>query len=78
MIKGDATLYARGDSVEESWRFVEPILNAWENNPKIKVYGYPAGTWGPAVASKLIESDQVTWRNPCSELTTGDNFSELS
>jgi len=78
VIKGDATLYARGDSVEEAWRFVEPILNAWENNPKIKVYGYPAGTWGPAVASKLIESDQVTWRNPCSELTTGDNFSELS
>jgi len=78
VIKGDATLYARGDSVEESWRFVEPILNAWENNPKIKVYGYPAGTWGPAVASKLIESDDVTWRNPCSELTTGDNFSELS
>ena len=78
VIKGDATLYARGDSVEESWRFVEPILKAWENNPKIKVYGYPAGTWGPAVASKLIESDEVTWRNPCSELTTGDNFSELS
>lgn len=77
VIKGDATLYARGDSVEEAWRFVDPILKAWENNPKIKVYGYPAGTWGPAVVSKLIESDDVTWRNPVEELTTGDNFSEV-
>jgi len=77
VIKGDATLYARGDSVEESWKFVAPILNAWKNNPKIKVYGYPAGTWGPSVVAKLIESDDVTWRNPCKDLTTDDNFSEL-
>ena len=77
VIKGDATLYARGDSVEEAWRFVEPILNAWEKNPKIKVYGYPAGSWGPAVVAKLIESDDVTWRNPCSDLTTDGSFSEL-
>ncbi|MEM9921261.1 MAG: glucose-6-phosphate dehydrogenase [Bacteroidota bacterium] len=78
VIKGDATLYARGDSVEEAWRFVEPILDSWANNPKIKVYGYPAGSWGPTVVSKLIESDDVTWRNPCSELTTEGSYSELS
>lgn len=77
VIKGDATLYARGDSVEEAWRFVEPILSAWKNKPEIKVHGYPAGTWGPTVVSKLIESDRVTWRNPCSNLTADDNYSEL-
>lgn len=77
VIKGDATLYARGDSVEEAWRFVEPILTTWKNNPKIKIYGYPVGSWGPTVVSKLIESDDVTWRNPCSDLTTDGNFSEL-
>lgn len=77
VIKGDATLYARGDSVEEAWRFVEPILKAWKNKPEIKVHGYPAGTWGPTVVSKLIESDRVTWRNPCRNLTADDNYSEL-
>ena len=77
VIKGDATLYARGDSVEEAWRFVKPILTAWKNNPEIKVHGYPAGTWGPTVVSKLIESDSLTWRNPCSNLTADDNYSEL-
>ena len=53
VIKGDATLYARGDSVEEAWRFVAPILNAWEKDPKIKVYGYPAGSWGPVSYTHL-------------------------
>jgi glucose-6-phosphate 1-dehydrogenase len=77
VIKGDATLYARGDSVEEAWRFVEPILKAWKNKPAIKVHGYPAGTWGPTEVSKLIESDGLMWRNPCSNLTADNNYSEL-
>ncbi|MEO1626375.1 MAG: glucose-6-phosphate dehydrogenase [Bacteroidota bacterium] len=77
VIKGDATLYARGDSVEQAWRFVEPILNSWEKDQKIKIYGYPVGSWGPSVVSKLIESEDVTWRNPCRELTTDGSFSEL-
>ena len=75
-INGDATLYARGDSVEEAWRFVEPILDAWENDPKIKIYGYPAGTWGPDIADKMIDGIE-SWRNPCKNLTDDDNFCEL-
>ena len=46
-MQGDATLYARGDSVEAAWKFVDPILKAWKEDPSIPVYGYPAGTWGP-------------------------------
>ncbi len=77
VMKGDATLYARGDSVVEAWRFVDPILNAWKNRPDIKLYGYPAGTWGPEVASGLIEGERVNWRNPCRNLTDSRNFCEL-
>jgi glucose-6-phosphate 1-dehydrogenase len=29
-MQGDATLYARGDAVEQAWQFVQPIINAWE------------------------------------------------
>lgn len=77
VIKGDATLYARGDSVEESWRFVKPIIDVWENDPKAKIYGYPAGTWGPSVADNLIAGTETSWRNPCKNLTSDDNFCEL-
>lgn len=77
VIKGDATLYARGDSVEAAWQFVDPILDAWANDPAIKLYGYPAGTWGPAIADQLIEGDNISWRNPCHSLTDANNYCEL-
>lgn len=77
VMKGDATLYARGDAVEAAWKFVDPILNAWKNQPNIKLYGYPAGTWGPEVANKLIDGDNVSWRNPFKNLTDSDNYSLL-
>jgi glucose-6-phosphate 1-dehydrogenase len=41
-MKGDATLFAREDYVEEAWRIVDPVLKA--NTP---LYEYDAGTWGP-------------------------------
>ena len=76
-MKGDPTLYAHGDSVEYSWEFVQPILNAWENDPSIPVYGYPAGTWGPEITDQMIEPENLTWRNPCSRLTDDTSFCEL-
>ena len=76
-MKGDPTLYAHGDSVESTWKFVEPILNAWENDPSIPVYGYPAGSWGPEIADDMITPDKMTWRNPCKRLTDDNSFCEL-
>ncbi|MEO0775307.1 MAG: glucose-6-phosphate dehydrogenase [Bacteroidota bacterium] len=76
-IRGDATLYARGDSVERCWEFVQPILNAWGNNPNIPVYGYPAGTWGPPPANELVQPEHLSWRNPCKNLTTDEGYCEL-
>jgi glucose-6-phosphate 1-dehydrogenase len=76
-MKGDATLYAHGDSVEATWKFVEPILDAWENDPTIPIYGYPAGTWGPDVADDLIKPKEIGWRNPCRRLTDDNSFCEL-
>ncbi|MFV0377857.1 MAG: glucose-6-phosphate dehydrogenase [Mangrovibacterium sp.] len=74
-MQGDATLYSRGDAVVKAWEFVQPILNAWQNNPDIPVYGYPAGTWGPDVADLLVENG--TWRYPCKNLSDDGNYCEL-
>jgi glucose-6-phosphate 1-dehydrogenase len=74
-IQGDATLYSRGDAVEKAWKFVQPILNAWQNNPDIPVYGYPAGTWGPEVTDDLM--DGGTWRYPCKNLAHDGEYCEL-
>ena len=73
---GDQTLYLRGDAVEAAWRFVQPILNAWEENPTLPIYGYPAGSWGPQEADDLIEG-QDTWRYPCKNLSDDGTYCEL-
>jgi glucose-6-phosphate 1-dehydrogenase len=46
---GDRTLFLRSDGVERAWALVEPVLN--ELPP---VTYYPAGSWGPPEADKLI------------------------
>ncbi|MEQ9618143.1 MAG: glucose-6-phosphate dehydrogenase [Deltaproteobacteria bacterium] len=76
-ILGDATHYARADAVEACWKFVDPIIKEWENNRDIKMYGYPAGTWGPNEAGSLFNSPDEDWRYPCKNLATEGEFCEL-
>jgi glucose-6-phosphate 1-dehydrogenase len=76
-ILGDQTLYTRGDAVEACWKFIDPILQEWKDNPESKVYGYPAGTWGPPEADKLMEGDENSWRFPCKNLTNDGVYCEL-
>ena len=61
---GDATLYARGDSVETAWALITPIHEGWETNARSVVYEYPAGTWGPEQADAMMRADGRKWRLP--------------
>jgi glucose-6-phosphate 1-dehydrogenase len=74
---GDPTLFSRDDEVETAWKFLEPIQKAWAKNPSIKVFGYPAGTWGPEHANDLIEGEAITWRYPCKNLADEELYCEL-
>jgi glucose-6-phosphate 1-dehydrogenase len=60
-IHGDATLYARGDWVEQAWAILDPVLTAWASGAPA---AYPAGSWGPPEADGLIGRDNGAWRNP--------------
>jgi glucose-6-phosphate 1-dehydrogenase len=61
---GDATLYARGDSVDVAWQLITPIHEGWASNKKSKVDNYAAGTWGPAEADQMLANDGRRWRLP--------------
>jgi glucose-6-phosphate 1-dehydrogenase len=74
---GDSTLFSRDDEVETAWKFLSPIQSAWASDKDIKVYGYPAGTWGPEHANDLIEGDDLTWRYPCKNLSDDELYCEL-
>jgi glucose-6-phosphate 1-dehydrogenase len=45
-LRGDPTLFARMDYVEEAWRIVDPVLAM-----KTPVFEYEPGTWGPVAAA---------------------------
>ena len=59
-IHGDATLFVRRDEVEEAWRWVDGVADAWSDaglHPK----PYAAGSWGPSGAFALIERFGKAW-----------------
>jgi glucose-6-phosphate 1-dehydrogenase len=74
---GDSTLFIRADAIEASWKVIQPILDAWNKFPDIKVYGYPGGSWGPENADDLIAGNDFTWRYPCDSLSDEGGFCEL-
>ncbi|MDA3811948.1 MAG: glucose-6-phosphate dehydrogenase [Spirochaetaceae bacterium] len=76
-IHGDSTLYARGDAVEACWDFIQPLLDYNQSDNPPKIYGYPAGSWGPENADDLIEGNDTSWRYPCKNLTNDGSFCEL-
>jgi glucose-6-phosphate 1-dehydrogenase len=59
---GDATLFQRADNIEAGWRAVQPILDAWANNPPNGFPNYVAGGNGPAAADELLARDGRAWR----------------
>jgi glucose-6-phosphate 1-dehydrogenase len=63
-LRGDATLFDRGDSVEAAWALVEPILDVWSAAKTASVPEYPSGSWGPTESDQLLERDARQWYNP--------------
>jgi glucose-6-phosphate 1-dehydrogenase len=59
---GDATLFQRADNIEAGWQAVQPMLDAWANNPPQDFPNYAAGSNGPAAADELLACDGRVWR----------------
>ena len=60
VIDGRLNLFVRSDEQEEAWRWVEPILQFWANEPQgPRPYG--SGTWGPSTSSAMIARDGFCW-----------------
>jgi glucose-6-phosphate 1-dehydrogenase len=59
---GDPILFMRADMVEQGWRIVQPVLDAWaKQTPAFP--NYASGQAGPAAADELIAQDgDRVWR----------------
>ncbi|MNB83682.1 Glucose-6-phosphate 1-dehydrogenase [compost metagenome] len=58
--RGDSTYFTRWDEVSSAWSFVDHIAKAWREEPGDLAF-YPAGTWGPEEADKLLAQDGFHW-----------------
>ena len=56
VMTGDRTLFVRSDEAEEAWRLYTPLLEAG-----IEPAPYPAGSWGPPEAERLLEPRGAEW-----------------
>ena len=63
VMRGDATLFIRGDEAEEQWRLITPIEEAWVSEGVRDLPIYPAGSDGPAEADDLPEGNGHHWRS---------------
>jgi glucose-6-phosphate 1-dehydrogenase len=57
-LTGDRQLFARIDSIEETWRIVQPLLD----DPS-EIHQYDRGSWGPEAASALLRGHRK-WQEP--------------
>lgn len=62
VMKDDATLFARWDEVEYSWKFIDQIVSAWKDVKPI-FPNYEDKTWGPKAADYLLAKDNHHWIN---------------
>ncbi len=63
-MRGDATLFARQDSVEVAWDIVDRLL---ASGPQAEQYA--SGSWGPNAAARMVER-YGGWYDPPSNTTT--------
>ena len=61
VIRGDQTLFMRGDEVEAAWSWIDPIISGWEERNDRPVR-YDPGASGPEDALMLMHRDGRRWR----------------
>jgi glucose-6-phosphate 1-dehydrogenase len=62
VLLGDPPLFPQHEEVELSWKILDPIVEYWAKHGRPDTY--PAGTWGPVSAEKMLARDGRTWRRP--------------
>ena len=61
VIRGNQTLFMRGDEVEAAWAWTDPIIEAWEARGDAPL-PYDTGSSGPTEALALMHRDGRRWR----------------
>jgi glucose-6-phosphate 1-dehydrogenase len=61
VIRGNQTLFMRGDEVEAAWAWTDPMIEGWTRRGD-KPSQYDPGSSGPEEALMLLHKDGRRWR----------------
>ncbi len=61
VIRGNQTLFMRGDEVEAAWAWTDPIIEGWQNRGEVPKPYASLGS-GPDDANNLMRRDHREWR----------------
>ena len=62
VIRGNQTLFMRGDEVEAAWAWTDPLIESWDARNDVPKH-YDAGSAGPEDAMMLLHRDGRRWRD---------------
>ena len=51
------------EEVERSWEILDPVIDLWNAQPE-GPDPYPAGSWGPESADRMLARTGRKWRRP--------------
>ena len=60
-MEGDMTNFTHWEEVAASWKFVDRIRQAWDNEASVQFPNYPAGSSGPQESFDLLAQDGRCW-----------------
>lgn len=60
VVRGNLSLFMRGDEVESAWRWVDQAIAAWTDGQST-MHSYAAGTDGPTQSDLLLERENRAW-----------------
>ena len=58
---GNPILFQRAEFVEQGWKLVQPLLDAWQDTPSEPFPNYAAGSAGPKAADDLLAANGHAW-----------------
>ena len=61
VVRGDQTLFMRGDEVEAAWQWIDPIMESWEDSGT-KPETYDSNSEGPTAAVEMMATSGRRWR----------------
>jgi len=61
VMRGNQTLFMRGDEVEAAWAWTDPVIEGWEDRADVPK-PYDVGSTGPEDAQMLLHRDGRRWR----------------